>query len=321
MVLEKTNILVSIIINNYNYGRFLGTAIDSALKQSYPYTEVIVVDDGSTDNSQEVITGYGNRLIPILKQNGGQASAFNAGFAASRGEIICLLDSDDVFLPEKVAEIVNVFTDQPETGWCFHSLRLIEADTKTLSKGRHEAGPSRQCDFRLVVKETGELPLHTPATSALCFKRSLLQQLLPMPEAQGISIGDHYLKFAAASLSKGFYLDQELTLQQMHGDNAYTYSENKRRFQARIYVLTAYWIRVKFPTLAKLANKVFTTGLSIYWQTGGTELEYQKLVNDYLASVSLRERLEINLRVFYSYTKRVLSRKPKNATIGSNEGV
>ncbi len=62
---------VSIIINNYNYGRFLKEAIDSALNQTYSNTEVIVVDDGSTDNSHEIIAEYGKQIIPILKENRG----------------------------------------------------------------------------------------------------------------------------------------------------------------------------------------------------------------------------------------------------------
>src|SRR5215213_900396 len=97
----KTEPLVSVIIDNYNYGRFLREAIDSALGQTYPRVEVIVVDDGSTDDSRAVIAAYGDRVVPVLKENGGQASAFNAGFAASRGELICFLDADDTFMPEK----------------------------------------------------------------------------------------------------------------------------------------------------------------------------------------------------------------------------
>ena len=78
--------LVSIVINNYNYGRFVGSAIESALEQSYSNTEVIVVDDGSTDTSREVIASFGDRIGAVLKANGGQASAYNAGFAASKGD-------------------------------------------------------------------------------------------------------------------------------------------------------------------------------------------------------------------------------------------
>src|SRR5262245_56700835 len=97
--------LVSILINNYNYGRFLAAAVDIALSQRYPSTEVIVVDDGSTDDSRAIMASYGTRIRPVLKENGGQTSAFNAGVAASRGDILCFLDADDLFYPEKVDHI------------------------------------------------------------------------------------------------------------------------------------------------------------------------------------------------------------------------
>jgi glycosyltransferase involved in cell wall biosynthesis len=74
----KPHPLVSIIINNYNYGRFLKQAIESALAQTYRLCEVIVVDDGSTDVSRSVLSGFGEHVVAVLKENGGQASAFNA---------------------------------------------------------------------------------------------------------------------------------------------------------------------------------------------------------------------------------------------------
>jgi glycosyltransferase involved in cell wall biosynthesis len=80
--------LASIIITSYNYEKFLPQAIDSALKQSYPVKEIIVVDDGSTDNSRHIINSYGDQIIPVFKKNGGITSATNAGFFASQGELI-----------------------------------------------------------------------------------------------------------------------------------------------------------------------------------------------------------------------------------------
>src|SRR6188768_2225570 len=101
--------LVSIVIDNYNYARFLRAAVDSALAQAYPRVEVVVVDDGSTDDSREVIARYGDRISAVFKPNGGQASAFNAGFAASHGDLVLFLDSDDVLLPSAVAAAADVF--------------------------------------------------------------------------------------------------------------------------------------------------------------------------------------------------------------------
>ena len=103
--------LASVIVTSYNYGRYLRAALNSALGQTYPRTEVVVVDDGSADDSREVIAGYGDRVRTVLKENGGQASAFNAGFRACRGEVVVFVDSDDVLLPGAVASAVRLFAD------------------------------------------------------------------------------------------------------------------------------------------------------------------------------------------------------------------
>src|SRR5260370_20141390 len=106
-----SNDLASVIVNNYNYERFLREAIDSALNQTYRNTEVIVVDDGSTDGSLEIIASYGQRIIPLVKANGCQNSALNAGFSLSRGDVILFLDSDDVLVPSAVVAAVDAFCE------------------------------------------------------------------------------------------------------------------------------------------------------------------------------------------------------------------
>src|SRR5271156_4431963 len=99
--------LVSIVINNYNYARFLPDAISSSLNQTYPAKEVIVVDDGSVDHSREIIDSYGDKIVRIYKKNGGQASAINAGFLQSHGELLLFLDSDDVLENDVLEQIVR----------------------------------------------------------------------------------------------------------------------------------------------------------------------------------------------------------------------
>lgn len=107
-----SNNLASIIVNNYNYARFLREAVDSALNQTHRNTEVIVVDDGSTDGSREIIASYGNRIVPVLKENGGQNSALNAGFSMSHGEVILFLDSDDALRPTAVASALEALAER-----------------------------------------------------------------------------------------------------------------------------------------------------------------------------------------------------------------
>src|SRR5215813_6324037 len=117
--------LASIVISSYNYGHFLPHAIESALGQTYARTEVIVVDDGSTDHSWEVIAGYGERVLPIRKDNGGQASALNAGYRASRGEVVFFVDSDDLLLPTAVEKALPFFAD-PGVAKVHWSLRTVD---------------------------------------------------------------------------------------------------------------------------------------------------------------------------------------------------
>jgi Glycosyl transferase family 2 len=88
--------LVSILICSYNYARFVGQTIDSALRQTWPRVEVVVVDDGSTDDSWSVISGYGDRIKAIRQPNGGQGAAYNTCFANSSGQWLVYLDCDDL---------------------------------------------------------------------------------------------------------------------------------------------------------------------------------------------------------------------------------
>jgi glycosyltransferase involved in cell wall biosynthesis len=300
----KSNLFVSIIINNYNYGKFLSEAIDSALNQTYSYHEVIVVDDGSTDNSREIIEGYKDKIVPVLKENGGQASAFNTGFAASKGDIICFLDSDDSFLPEKIEKIIKIFENYKDVNWCFHLLSLMDIKSKKILKNSYES-PSSEWDFRSQVRK-GRLPYIPFATSSLCFRRTILQEILPMPEAIKIT-SDNYLKFTAFALSEGFFLNEELTIQNIHENNAYTLSDNKHYLQAKILILTAYWIKAKFPSLSKFSDNLLVDGVGIYLCIRKFEPGSKKIVKEYLSSVDLFSKLNIISKAFYyclkNYTK------------------
>lgn len=302
------NPLVSIAINNYNYGRFLKQAIDSALNQTYSHIEVVVVDDGSTDNSREIITSYGDKIVPVLKANGGQASAFNAGFSASRGEIICFLDADDMFLPEKVVSVVEVLGNSSERDWCFHPLTLVNAESENIeSEEKTEnylLNPLQKYDLRAQIQR-GKADKHFPytSTSGLSMRRSLLNQIFPMPEAKGISLNDGYLTFTSLGLSPGVVLNKHLGLYRMHSSNAHAMRKDKQRVTARVTLNTAYWIKEKFPSLRKIANSLMATAIGIFQRNGGIDPEHQKLVDRYLSSLTLPEKLEIYLRATYNYLK------------------
>jgi glycosyltransferase involved in cell wall biosynthesis len=289
--------LVSILINNYNYGRFLGEAIDSALDQTYPNVEVVAVDDGSTDNSREVIAGYHGRIVPVLKENGGQASAFNAGFAASQGAILCFLDSDDLFLPDKAAEMVRIFQAHQDIGWVFHPLKLLDEGTGQVEASATRITPGGY-DCRPAIRR-GKLLFSGPATSGLCFSRSLLGKILPMPEADRVAMSDRYLKQVGMGLGKGYYCGDQLAVQRIHGENRFTLRKDRLRMTARIAVSTAYWMRRNFPELARLADNGLAFGVGSYWRTGGIDAETKQFMAEYLSSVPLPRRIKIGLRGLY----------------------
>lgn len=298
--------LVSILINNYNYGRFLAEAIDSGLNQTYSNIEVIVVDDGSSDNSHEIIKSYGNKIIPILKENGGQASAFNAGFAASKGDIICFLDSDDIFNQEKIAEVAQVFDKHENIGWCFHDLEFLSNNPEPVLQVE-STGSSGVYDLRADFKKgivNDKIPKFNLATSGLCFKRSHLKQILPMPEVIRIT-SDDYIKFTTFGLSPGFVLLKKLVLQRIHDSNAYTLrnDDKKRKLEAKIQALTAYWMRKNFTEFSKFSNNIFTMSLANHWFNGGKDIETQKLINSYLASATILEKIKIYAKAFYYHLK------------------
>jgi glycosyltransferase involved in cell wall biosynthesis len=109
-----TSPLVSVVIPTYNYGHYIREAIDSALAQTYPVHEIVVVNDGSTDNTTEILKSYGSRIRLCEQANGGPAKARNRGVQECRGELIAFLDADDAWLPRKIERQIEVLRELPE---------------------------------------------------------------------------------------------------------------------------------------------------------------------------------------------------------------
>jgi len=207
--------LVSIIINNYNYGQFIGQAIDSALDQTYPAVEVIVVDDESSDNSIEVIQGYGDRIIPVLKKNGGQGSAMNAGFQASNGDIIFFLDADDYFYPNTVEQVVAQWTDS--TVQTQYRLDIVDAEGAFIEVYPLPEIPFDSGEVWKLLLDQGRY--RTSVTTGTCFHRSVLAQILPIPEADFRISADGYLVAVAPFFGTVSSLDISLGARRVHGNN------------------------------------------------------------------------------------------------------
>jgi hypothetical protein len=207
---------VSVVVNTYNYGRFLGRAIDSALGQTHPPLEVIVVDDGSTDDSGAVIASYGERIVPIMKANGGQASAFNAGFAASRGDVVLFLDADDYLYDDAVERIVASWA--PDLAKAHSALDLVDAD------GRPQGATLPAAEDPLdggdvVPKILAHGRYVSPVTSGNAFSRAALDAVLPMPEDEYRIAADGYLVNIVPFHGRVRVIDRPLGAYRMHLSN------------------------------------------------------------------------------------------------------
>ncbi len=124
---------ISVIIPTYNYARFLGEAIDSVLAQTLPPLEIIVVDDGSTDDTTELLAAYGDRIRVLRQKNQGVGMARNAGIAAARGDYLAFLDSDDAWYPCKLELQMQRFAEQPELGLVHCGAETIDSQGRTLA--------------------------------------------------------------------------------------------------------------------------------------------------------------------------------------------
>lgn len=209
----QQNPLVSVIIGNYNYGHFIAEAIDSVLRQTYRHFELIVVDDGSTDGSKEVIRAYGEKLIAIFQSNGGQGAAFNTGIAQAQGEIVCFLDADDYFHPDKLSRIVAGFRDHPQ--WVQISHGRIAVDRQ----GNHVGLGSKthnQGDVSQLLLQWGRYAM--AITSALAYRRQVLERVLPIPTTRS-EAADTYLTAVVPFYGEVGCINEPLMFYRIHGNN------------------------------------------------------------------------------------------------------
>lgn len=120
---------VSVVIPTYNYGRFLAEAIESALSQTRAPSEIIVVDDGSTDDTASIVKGFDAHVKYIKQENAGVCAARNHGVRESTGELIAFLDADDRFEPTAIEKQAAIFESDPEVGLVYCGVREFDSDT------------------------------------------------------------------------------------------------------------------------------------------------------------------------------------------------
>jgi glycosyltransferase involved in cell wall biosynthesis len=224
--------LVSIIISNYNYGRFLGDSIESALALEWENKEVIVVDDGSTDTSREVITSFGSKVVGIYKENGGQTSAANAGFQSATGDVIFFLDSDDLLLPKAAKAVVDIFQRHPGVSRVQFPMFVVGENGEP--SGAVYPNFSRNQPPDLIRRSLLETTLYpTSPTSGGAWSRDFLRRVFPLPVTQALRPVDSYLIVSAPLFGDVITLQEPLAKFRIHGENSWaqqTYSRDRVSF-------------------------------------------------------------------------------------------
>ena len=215
--------LFSIVINNRNYARFLRDAIDGALMQSWPAVEVVVVDDGSTDESRSIIEGYGGAVQAHFLGHGGQTAAMNIGFGAATGEWIVFLDADDLIDHSAIARVARAIkTDTVKVHW---PLRVVDS----IGRGVGAITPNRRLsrgDLRTELLRYGPESQVYPPTSGNAWRASILRQLFPLPEVErvlgvGSASADYYLSCVVPLYGNVAAIDEPQGARRVHGGNDY----------------------------------------------------------------------------------------------------
>ena len=210
----KHAVLVSVIICNHNYEAFVAQAIDSALALDWPQVEVIVVDDGSTDGSRQIIDAYAQRVTIIHQSNAGQWSACNAGFARSRGDVVIFLDSDDLLDPSLLRRLFDVW--RPGLSKVQFQMQIIDENGRATGSvlPQFDVVPNSQ-QIRQWAQRAAAYP--TPPGSGNAYARAFLEKIFPLNG--GDRAADSYCLAAAPYLGDVLTIAEPLVSYRVHGRN------------------------------------------------------------------------------------------------------
>jgi hypothetical protein len=219
--LRAADLTVDIVIDNYNYGRFLPDAIESALAQTHERVNVIAVDDGSTDGSQEILRGYEDRVTLVLKENGGHASAFNAGMEHCKGDVIILLDADDILEPEAAARAAAAFAADERVVKVQSRMKVVDGEgrpTGAVKPPPHLPMPNGDMQAAELA-----FPFDLPwvPTSANAFQAEAMRRVMPIPEEEFRMCAERYLVHLIVLLGPVVSLEEVGASYRVHGGNSY----------------------------------------------------------------------------------------------------
>jgi glycosyltransferase involved in cell wall biosynthesis len=212
--------LVTVLIDTYNHERFIEEAILSVLEQDFPSSdlEILVVDDGSTDHTPEIVCKFEPRVRLVRKANGGQASAFNAGISEARGEIIAFLDGDDWWTRNKLTLVMQAMNADPTVGIVGHGIVMSYLDGREQSEILRDGFrfQANTVEGALLFRRRGSFL----GTSRMMIRTKLLREIGPVPEALVVQ-ADEYLYTLASVLAGVQILPETLTYYRLHESNGF----------------------------------------------------------------------------------------------------
>jgi glycosyltransferase involved in cell wall biosynthesis len=208
--------VVSIVMATYNFERFVARAIESVLAQDYPadMLDIVVVDDGSTDSTPEVVKPYLDRIRYIRKPNGGVLSTVNRGIEEARGELICLHSGDDEYAPGKIRAQVDLMVAHPEVGLVYTDLELVDDRGVQFNPSLwavSQITPVRGRPFGALLAR------NVVSGGTMMFRASLKQHYHPIPDSAAWE--DWYIALKIAAVAEIDYIPQALYRYRYHGQN------------------------------------------------------------------------------------------------------
>jgi cellulose synthase/poly-beta-1,6-N-acetylglucosamine synthase-like glycosyltransferase len=226
---------LSVLIDTYNHEQFIEEAVTSVLAQDFPAAdrEVLVVDDGSTDRTAEILAKFASQIRILRKPNGGQASAFNHGIPQCRGEIVAFLDGDDWWTSDKLTHVVQAMTANPAVGLVGHGVINVLRDGSQRAETLLESfcfQANSLVGARLFRRRGAFL-----GTSRMTIRADLLRRIGPVPEEIQIQ-ADEYLFTLASVLMPAQILPDALTFYRLHAGNSFqldSYDEQKMRHKQK----------------------------------------------------------------------------------------
>jgi glycosyltransferase involved in cell wall biosynthesis len=238
---------VSVLITCFNYAAYVGRAIDSALQQTYAPTEIIVSDDGSEDNSCEVVESYIKRGLGVrLLRNphGGMAANLNAAYRSSSGDVICLLDADDTFLAGKIEGVVNAFQANPQAGFAIHRASMV--DNQGRPRGIYPLLsnlPSGDCT-EATYNNCGIL-MGLPPTTNLALRREVADRIFPIP-VEYTGYAEQMIHRLAPLMTELCAVGSPLAHWRFHGRNDQNSTHiTPRRLERELKIMESLWLEQK----------------------------------------------------------------------------